>query len=72
MVPVKGHRGEPGARDTRHARDKRHTDHTDGTGKPVRGSGVVWRVSLWVGLVLRLVCEVLVSVSCPGSPRRCL
>ena len=29
-----------------------------------RGSGVVWRVSLWVGLVLRLVCEVLVSVSC--------
>ena len=29
-----------------------------------RGLGVVWRVSLWVGLVLRLVCEVLVSVSC--------
>ena len=29
-----------------------------------RGSGVVWRASLWVGLVLRLVCEVLVSVSC--------
>ena len=23
-----------------------------------------WRVSRWVGLVLRLVCEVLVSVSC--------
>ena len=31
-----------------------------------RGSGVVWRVSRWVGLVLRLVCEVLVSVSCPS------
>ena len=29
-----------------------------------RGSSVVWRVSLWAGLVLRLVCEVLVSVSC--------
>ena len=25
---------------------------------------VVWRVSRWVGLVLRLVCEVLLSVSC--------
>ena len=38
--------------------------------QPRTGSGVVWRVSLWVGLVLRLVCEVLVSVSsvCPGSP----
>ena len=34
-----------------------------------RGRDGVWsgrlaRVSLWVGLVLRLVCEVLVSVSC--------
>ena len=35
-----------------------------------RGSGVVWRVSLWVGLVLRLVCEVLVCRSrvCPPAP----
>ena len=42
-----------------------------------RGSGVVWRVSLeyslWVGfMVLRLVCEVLVSVSCVSRLPRCL
>ena len=37
---------------------------TDEPHRVSRGSGVVWRVSRWVGLVLRLVCEVLVSVSC--------
>ena len=31
---------------------------------PGIGCGLQARVSLWAGLVLRLVCEVLVSVSC--------
>ena len=36
-----------------------------------RGSGVVWRVSLWVGLVLRLVFVRFLCLSrvCPGSPQ---
>ena len=43
-----------------------------GDARASRGSGVVWRVSLWAGLVLRLVCEVLVSVSCVSRLPRCL
>ena len=40
-----------------------------GQGPGVRRSGVVWRVSRWVGVGFEVVREVRESVSCPAPPR---